>query len=412
MEQRVNFTDNLSASVPAEMEPLFRQAQGLVEAYFSASIRDVSNGIFKLGGNRHLIMRGDALGSEFFRLIRSIYGEENQTNDIANALLFDLSHAIGAADAKKFIDIMGLKDPIEKLAVGPIYFAHAGFARVVIQPESNPTPNDDFVLYYRHENSFEAESWLNSGEKVEAPVCILSTGYSSGWCSTAFGLPLIAVEYACVANGDEGCDFVMAPPHRISEYLDRLPSMKHSLYVPKFFGRREHEESMKTLAYRDSLTGLSNRTFFSEMGQKLLDVARRHDTQAGLLFLDLDDFKSINDSYGHTTGDFVLKVIADRISDRLRSSDLVARWGGDEFVILLQEPEGHDSAESLAEELIEIISQPVGCQGRACSVGASIGGVLFHTGAGYILDTLISDADAAMYEAKSSGKNGCKIRSI
>ncbi len=394
------------------MEPLFRQAQKRVEEYFSASIKDVSNGIFKLGENRHLVLRGDALGAEFFRLIRSIYGEENQSNDIANALLFDLSHAIGAADAKKFIDVMGLQDPIEKLAVGPIYFAHAGFARVVIDPRSNPTPDEDFVLYYRHENSFEADSWRHSDQQVETPVCILSTGYSSGWCSTAFGLPLVAVEYACVVHGDEGCDFVMAPPHRIDEYLEQIPNIRHSLYIPKFFGRMEHEESMKTLAYRDSLTGLSNRTFFAEMGRKLLNVASRHDHHAGLLFLDLDDFKNINDSYGHTAGDFVLKVIAGRISDRLRSSDLVARWGGDEFIILLQETDGEDALKLLAKDLVEIVSQPIDYHGQDCSTGVSIGGVVFRTGSGAVLETLISEADAAMYEAKKAGRKGWRTRLI
>ncbi len=155
------------------------------------------------------------------------------------------------------------------------------------------------ILFYRHENSFEAESWIESGNVAEKPVCILNTGYASGWCSEAFGIPLVAVEYACKALGDEGCDFIMAPPHRINEYVARIPDIKHSLYVPNFFGRKEHDKRMQALAYRDSLTNLSNRAFFMEMSQKMLSFAERQGNVAGLLYFDLDGFKAVNDRFGH-----------------------------------------------------------------------------------------------------------------
>ena len=403
--------DALAVDVPAHMRPLFERAQQRVAEYFAHSGHDIERGIFRLGGNRHLLLRGDALSSEFHRTIRTIYGGGSPTTDIANALLFDLSHAVGAADAAKFIDLMGLADPLEKLAVGPIYFAHAGFARVVIRAESRPSPDDDYVLYYRHENSVESESWRRSGEVADHPVCILSTGYSSGWCSVAFGVPLIAVEYACQAAGDEGCDFVMAPPHRIEEYLARLPNRRHRLYVPSFFGRREHEERMQTLAYRDALTNLSNRTFFMEMGHQLLRLTDRRNRSAGVLFIDLDGFKAINDAHGHATGDQVLLEVARRLVGRARDSDLVARMGGDEFAILLPEVPSATTVGSFAQELVDLIAEPIAISGGSCRIGASIGGVV-RTGQQISLEQLVAVADAAMYDAKRAGKNCYRMRPI
>jgi len=401
----------LAVDVPAYMRPLFERAQQRVAEYCAHSERAVELGILRLGGNRHLLLRGDALSSEFHRTIRSIYGDGSPATDVANALLFDLSHAVGAADAAKFIDLMGLVDPLEKLAVGPIYFAHAGFARVVVHPGSHPSPDDDYVLYYRHENSVESESWRRSGERAEHPVCILSTGYSSGWCSVAFGVPLVAVEYACEAAGDPGCEFVMAPPHRIEQHLARLPNIGHRLYVPRFFGRREHEERMQTLAYRDALTNLSNRTFFMEMGHQLLRLTDRRNRPAGVLFIDLDGFKAINDAYGHAAGDQVLLEVARRLVARVRESDLVARMGGDEFAVLLSEVTSPETVGGFAQELVELIGEPIPVPGGSCRIGASIGGVI-RTGQQTSLEQLVAVADAAMYDAKRAGKNCCRMRAI
>lgn len=412
MRQKDNQDIPLSASVPSNMEALFKKAQKQVDRYFAASEIDVAQGILRIGGNRHFILRGDALSIEFFKLIRTIYGDSLQTNDIANALLFDLSHAIGSADAEKFIDTMGLADSVERFSVGPIYFAYTGFARVVVDEKSHMTPDDDFVLYFRHENSFEAESWKKNDKKPEKPVCVLNSGYASGWCSTAFGIPLISVEYACEALGDEGCDFIVAPPHRINEYLGRIPNIKHSLYVPHFFGRREHEEHMRTLAYRDSLTNLSNRAFFSEMGQKILNFACRNDQSTGLLFLDLDGFKGINDNYGHAAGDRVLKVVAERLAKRFRSNDLITRLGGDEFAVLMQESVKQKDLEVIAQDLIDTIGEPIEYNGYDCHVGVSIGGVYFKILSDTTLNNLLDEADAAMYEAKRAGKNCFRIKQI
>ena len=114
--------------------------------------------------------------------------------------------------------------------------------------------------------------------------------------------------------------------------------------------------------------------------------------------------------HGHAAGDCVLKAVGERLNDRFRSNDLIARLGGDEFAILLQETRGKETLESIARELIDIIGQPVDFHGRLCQVGTSIGGIYFKIGEEFNLGELINQADAAMYEAKKSGKNCYRVR--
>jgi len=212
----------LSVDVPDQMRELFAIAQQKVDKYFSMCEEDHLSGCLKLGNNRHVMLRGDALAYGFFQAIYDIYGNTKYSNEVGLSLMFDLAHAAGTVDAKKFHQIMHLSDSLEKLSVGPIYYAYTGFARVVIHANSNPVNNDDFVLYYRHENSFECESWLSNNGEADVPTCIVSAGYSSGWCSESFGLPLVAVEYQCMSINDKACEFVMAPPHRIDDYLSKI----------------------------------------------------------------------------------------------------------------------------------------------------------------------------------------------
>ena len=162
-------------------------------------------------------------------------------------LLFDIAHVIGLEDAKKFHLSMDLKDPVSKLAAGPVHFAYTGWANVDILPESNPSPDDNYYLKYHHPSSFEADSWIKSGIKSEFPVCIMNSGYSSGWCEESFGIPLTAVEISCRARGDEKCTFIMAPPHKINEYMNVEGSIAEDepYDVPLFFERKKIEEKIK-----------------------------------------------------------------------------------------------------------------------------------------------------------------------
>jgi diguanylate cyclase (GGDEF)-like protein len=168
--------------------------------------------------------------------------------------------------------------------------------------------------------------------------------------------------------------------------------------------RKRFETQLAHLADHDSLTDLlSRRRFEAELWQHLAE-AKRYGTRGSLLFLDLDEFKLINDRLGHETGDKLLVALAALLRGRLRTSDLLARVGGDEFAVALPHT-GGDQAQALAEQLIEAIgSHPFQVAGRPVTITVSIGIALFPED-GVTVDELLAHADAAMYRAKRAGGN-------
>lgn len=167
---------------------------------------------------------------------------------------------------------------------------------------------------------------------------------------------------------------------------------------------RESEEHFRHMALHDSLTGLATRLLLQDRLNAAVETANRHQTGLTLLMLDLDNFKDINDTYGHRVGDEVLCIIAARILEIVRKSDTVARMGGDEFVMLLPELSDAQAAEKFAASLVEAISIPIPLQGNEVRISASIG--VCSAPAGQLdADALLNCADAALYRAKSSGRN-------
>ncbi|MGE3620374.1 MAG: response regulator [Acidimicrobiia bacterium] len=240
--------------VPAEMEPLFRSAQDIVGRYFAQRRYDPSRARVEIAGQRYLELRADSMSVEFFDQIMRLYEDkgEREALGVARSLLFDVGHALGAADARDFHVRMHLEDPIEKLSAGPIHFAHAGWAFVEISPESRPAPGEDFYLLYDHPYSFESDSWIRAGKRPDFPVCIMSAGYSSGWCEESFGTTLVATEVLCRARGDEVCRFVMGHPNRIEDhiqaYLDEVPEVAArgaKFEIPGFFSRKKAEDELR-----------------------------------------------------------------------------------------------------------------------------------------------------------------------
>ncbi len=169
---------------------------------------------------------------------------------------------------------------------------------------------------------------------------------------------------------------------------------------------RTAEEQLEQLAYYDGLTGLMNRRLFDErLGQALLRAQRTH-TQVALLFIDLDRFKTVNDTLGHEVGDALLREVARRITERVRTSDAVSRRSGDEFTLLIETCPRQKGAVQLAEELIARLSQPyLLAGGRTVVVGASVG-IAFYPSDAQSASQLLSRADAAMYAAKERGSGG------
>ncbi len=167
------------------------------------------------------------------------------------------------------------------------------------------------------------------------------------------------------------------------------------------------KEQLKFMAYHDPLTGLPNRRLFHDLLQHSLRHAQRHNEQVGVLVLDLDNFKTINDVYGHEVGDQILQEVADSLRWFLRGSDILCRWGGDEFVIALLESGHANGVEKVATKLCEKVLERVLTTGKS-RLSVSIG-IAVYPRHGTEPDLLIRNADMAMYRAKRLGRNRCEI---
>lgn len=167
---------------------------------------------------------------------------------------------------------------------------------------------------------------------------------------------------------------------------------------------RRAEAQLDYLAHHDPLTGLPNRTLFNDRLELELERARRGGAGCALLFIDLDGFKTINDTLGHMAGDQLLQALAGRIRGALRRSDTAARLGGDEFVVIMPEMLHPEDAVRLARKLLDVLCTPVEVAGETVAVTASIGISLFPED-GADRHALVKAADTAMYEAKFSGRN-------
>lgn len=162
---------------------------------------------------------------------------------------------------------------------------------------------------------------------------------------------------------------------------------------------------MRHMALHDSLTGLPNRVLLMERMVQLMAISVREPRQIALMFLDLDGFKHVNDTWGHDMGDHVLHTVASRLQGLLRPSDTVARLGGDEFVVLLDNPASRDSVGQVATRVIREINEPIVFEGQTARVGTSIGIAQRHSPADMSAEALLKLADDAMYASKAAGKN-------
>lgn len=166
--------------------------------------------------------------------------------------------------------------------------------------------------------------------------------------------------------------------------------------------RKEREDAMRRLAYRDELTGLPNRTSLLDRLSLEFAHAQRNRTSLGVLYLDLDGFKQINDELGHHAGDHFLRAVSARLRGVLRAGDTVARLGGDEFVVVLPGLGNAGEARAVAQKVLDAIGQPLEVEGRVVRPGASIGVAVHPDDAGEV-ETLLRRADKAMYRAKQLG---------
>jgi diguanylate cyclase (GGDEF)-like protein/PAS domain S-box-containing protein len=168
--------------------------------------------------------------------------------------------------------------------------------------------------------------------------------------------------------------------------------------------RKAAEQQIEYQAYHDALTGLANRRLFQEHLSLALALAQRREKAVAVLFLDIDHFKVVNDSLGHSVGDDLLQEVARRLKNAVREGDTVARVGGDEFTIVLQELSEPQDAAIVAQKVLRTVAAPMDLNGQRLFVTTSIGITLFPSD-GDDAETLLKNADAAMYRAKAEGRN-------
>lgn len=171
---------------------------------------------------------------------------------------------------------------------------------------------------------------------------------------------------------------------------------------------RASEAKVRHLAHHDALTGLPNRLLLNDRLQQALVAARREKTHLALIYIDLDEFKPVNDTFGHHAGDLLLKEAARRMQECLRESDTISRVGGDEFIVLLPAVETAQGTAAVAEKIRASLIQPFDIAGHTIRISSSIG-IAIHPDNGSDEETLLKHADIAMYHAKKSGRNNVQL---
>ena len=176
------------------------------------------------------------------------------------------------------------------------------------------------------------------------------------------------------------------------------------VHIRDFTDRKRAEQQIEYQAYHDALTGLANRRLFQEHLTLAIALAQRRTGLLAVLFLDLDHFKIINESLGHTMGDALLRVVAARLKTHVREGDVIARVGGDEFTIVLQELKKKEDIPAIAQKVLKAIADPIDVEGHRLYATASIG-IAVYPEDGLDAETLLKNADNAMYRAKAEGRN-------
>jgi hypothetical protein len=209
-----------AAAVPPEMSEVFQKAQGQVAGYFAQVAGKPELGRIEIAGDRYMLVRADSMTMTMSKVLAEIYGDRG-----ADQIRYKVAKAIGISEARMFHKRFGVTQPMEKLGIGPVYFSYSGWAFVELLEPSQARPDDQFMIFYHHPHSFEAEPYLAAGIKTDRMVCQMNAGYSAGWIEESFSMPIDARELTCEAKGDKECLFVMAHPSRLLTAVDNLKRM-------------------------------------------------------------------------------------------------------------------------------------------------------------------------------------------
>jgi diguanylate cyclase (GGDEF)-like protein len=224
-------------------------------------------------------------------------------------------------------------------------------------------------------------------------VCLAASGFTPGLASDT-----LATLIGIVTMG------ILATTLAISA-IDGHYAMRHAKLADSLRGANEQ---LRTLALYDSLTGLPNRMLLEDRIEQAISRSRRSGRPFAIMFVDLDRFKPVNDTFGHAVGDDVLRAVARRLSRCVRKEDTVARAGGDEFVVVLSEIAAAQDAELIGRKILEEVAMPFYAAGNRVGISCSIGINAYPEG-GNDIPTLLAHADVAMYHAKKAGRNEFKF---
>jgi len=217
--------------------------------------------------------------------------------------------------------------------------------------------------------------------------------------------PVVGSTIEITALKKDGTEF----PVEVSVSAVRIKGRWNAIGVVRdITERKRSEETIRRMAYHDHLTGLPNRLLLMDRIEQAIAAARRHGKKAALLYMDLDRFKDVNDTMGHHVGDELLKAVARRLTETIRGGDTVARDGGDEFTVLLQDINRTEDVSRVTEKIFRAFETPFMIDGREFFINVSIG-VSIYPDDGEDEKTLLKNADIAMYQAKDAGRNNCKF---
>lgn len=263
-----------------------------------------------------------------------------------------------------------------------------------IRAEAMLGKNEPWKAFYDHEHPVLADIIVD-GDMAQAPH-FFSTFEKSSFIPEG----VLAEGWYQNINGKERYILFSAAPIRNGkgELLAAIETLED------ITERKRYEEQLEYQANHDDLTGLPNRNLLTDRIQQSILMSRRNHSEVAVFFVDLDNFKFINDSLGHDVGDRLLKIVAERLASCVRSGDTVARQGGDEFVLLISNQYVSDHATLIAGNVLKLISQPFRIDEHELVITCSIGISIFPRDGENVL-TLVKNADVAMYRAKDQGRN-------
>ena len=271
-----------------------------------------------------------------------------------------------------------------------------------VSPAVRQFVGDSRTLEYRPDEGSLGRAWKTDGV-VQINVLAAPSHFARDAMARQAGLAIGLVVPMVAADATTALELFGSHPYAVdAQTLESLRVI--ALQIAQYKQRKLAERSLRFMASHDELTGLFNRAALQHELARAIKRSNRHQKQFAVIFVDLDRFKHINDTLGHGVGDEMIKICGERLTALLREADVVARFGGDEFVLLLENLSSANDAAMLAEKVLACCAEPFFIAGRELNVSASVG-VSIYPDNGGDAEALLKNADTAMYRAKERGRN-------